>query len=392
MQNKKASLLLLASMSAIGQFANSVSFPSFPEMATYFHTSMKVIQLLLAVFLASFAVSLLLFGPYSDRVGRKPVAYLSLVVFLLGCCLGIVSTNIAILYTGRILQAVGSAGAMAVSRGMARDYYEGKALAKAATIMTIVYAAAPGLSPLLGSFLAQWGWQPGFAISGVLALGIVLPLLPVKETVNGQRRESKPIRQVYSHLFNSYRFTLYSFTSGFAMAGLFAYLAAAPFVFQNYFSVSADIYGVYPALTISGFVVGSLVVKNKLNNTSVPALTSTGLLLLLISSLLLLVFCKTGLANAMNFTVSMFFFVTGLGMIFPLSMAELLKDFPDTAAAAAAMSGFIQMLGGAIGVYLVSKFNKTGILAIPYSMLVTAITGLVFFRTFYFAYKKVILA
>ena len=170
-------LLLLAGLAALGSLATNIILPAFPDMAADLGVSVKDLSATLASFFVAFAIGQLFVGPLSDRFGRKWPVLLGLVVFVAGSAACAFANSLPQLIIGRIVQALGVCATSVLSRAIARDLYQGEALARALSLIMVAMAAAPGFSPLLGGALSSWlGWRSTF---GVLRLRAVTePLNP----------------------------------------------------------------------------------------------------------------------------------------------------------------------------------------------------------------------
>jgi DHA1 family bicyclomycin/chloramphenicol resistance-like MFS transporter len=154
-------IALLTALAALGQFASNVYAPSLPSVASDLQTSAAGVQLTLAVFLAAFAAAQLVYGPLSDRWGRRPIVLAGLAVFLVGTLACAVATDLAGLLGARVVQATGAAAGVVVSRAATRDAFDGPELTRALATVTIAFAAVPGLTPLLGGVIEQIGSSRG---------------------------------------------------------------------------------------------------------------------------------------------------------------------------------------------------------------------------------------
>lgn len=385
-QGSYAFLTLLSGLSAMGQFATSVYLPSLPSIGREFHASVPIVQLTLLAYLLAFAFFQLLWGPLTDRFGRKPIVYFGICAFLLGSGMSYGAPSIEILIMGRVLQAIGGSASIVVARAITRDTHSGMALAQALTVITIVFSAAPGLAPLLGGFLeVRFGWRSTFLASAILSIVLcVFVVFSLKETLQERSKalSLNALAELYKPLLRSARFMVYAVTSAFAMGGLYAFFSGGPELFITDLRVSPAEYGAYPSFTVMGFIAGGIVARKIIHEYGSQRLTFFGLLIMLAGAVLMLVFPLTELRSALVYNVCMFFFVSGLGVVLPLSMAEALGDFPERAGAASAMAGFVQMFGAAMGTVLIGRLAHIPFLAVPIAMLITSLSALFFFLTF----------
>lgn len=164
-------LLLLAGLAALGALATNIILPAFPDMARELGTSVKDLSATLGTFFVAFAIGQLFVGPLSDRFGRQWLVLSGLIVFVIGSAICILAANLPQLVIGRIVQALGVCATSVLSRAIARDLFEGDALARTLSLIMVAMAAAPGFSPLLGGVLNNLlGWRATFGVVAGLAL------------------------------------------------------------------------------------------------------------------------------------------------------------------------------------------------------------------------------
>lgn len=376
-------LSLLSGLTALGQFATSVYLPSLPSIGRDFSASVPMVQLTLLAYLICFAVFQLLWGPLADRFGRKPIVYIGIFTFICGSMLSFVSPNILVLIIGRALQAIGGSATMVAGRAIVRDTHSGTALAQALAIITIVFSAAPGLAPPIGGFLEiSFGWRVTFIASALLAAFLLVFVVVSLNETHLHRASSLSVESIihlYLPLLRSGRFLGYVITSGFSMGGLYVFFGGGPQLFIGDLHISPAEYGIYPSFTVLGFIAGGIVTRKMIESVGAPRLMVAGLLISLAGSAFMLTFPLLGVVHKFIYNACMFVFVSGLGVVLTLAIAEALRDFPERAGAASAMVGFLQIMGASLGTILVGRLAHIQFLAVPIAMLVMSVLGLCFF-------------
>ncbi|MCU0427063.1 MAG: multidrug effflux MFS transporter [Candidatus Kapabacteria bacterium] len=378
-------LTLLSGLTAMGQFATSVYLPSLPSIGREFSAPVPMVQLTLLVYLLCFAVFQIIFGPLTDRFGRKPILYVGIITFLAGSILSYASPTLALLILGRAVQGIGGSATIVVGRAVTRDTHSGMALAQALLIITIVFSAAPGLAPLLGGFLeVSFGWRSTFLASSILAILLLCCVIIFLRETHLQRPSNltlKSIWELYKPLWQSWRFMVYIGASSFAMGGLYVFFSGGPQLFIHDLHVSPAEYGLYPSFTVLGFVAGGIAARKLIMDYGAERLSFIGLVMMLVGASLMLAFPLSGIVNPFAYNGCMFVFVAGLGITLSLSIAEALRDFPERAGAASALAGFLQMLGASLGTALFGRLAHIPIFAVPIAMLTMSLCGLLFFVT-----------
>ena len=151
MNNATSSRLLifiLAAITALGPMSMQIFLPALPAIQDAFNVSPMQAQLVLSTSLISIAISALAYGPASDRYGRRPVMLIGLTIFLIGSLICVISTSIWVLIFGRIVQAIGGASGMVLSRAIIRDLYDRETAARMLAYMVTVLVFAPMVAPV----------------------------------------------------------------------------------------------------------------------------------------------------------------------------------------------------------------------------------------------------
>ena len=369
----RSTVILLAAMAAVGQFASNIYTPSLPSVAADLGVSHGASQTTLAVFLAAFALAQLFVGPLADQYGRKPTLMTGMAVFIAGTILCSVAPDYPTLLTGRIIQGVGAAAGIVVSRATTRDSFEGIELARVLASVTIVFALVPGLTPLIGGIVEQGlGWRATFwmtSLLGLLLAAIVMHRLP--ETLAAPRRVSLATEIAgYRTILRNPVFCANALVVAGAFASMSAFFSGAPAVLIGSLGISPIEFGFYPPVAVSGFIIGGIVTRRLAKGGNPRFMSVFGVAIMLTGAVMLFIPPALGLLNKYLVNGAMIVHVTGLGILLPASIASALQQFPDRAGAAAAMQGFLQMSGGAIGAACTAAlFGFLNVLSFPTVML-----------------------
>lgn len=171
--------ILLGALTAFGPLVTDMYLPALPGMANYFSTTASMVQLGLTTSMIGLAVGQLIFGPLSDKFGRRPLLLASMLVFIVSTLLCIYSPNIETFIALRLLQGIAGAGGIVISRSVATDMFSGKELAKSMAIIGAINGVAPVAAPVLGGFFTDIiGWRGIFWI--LLGIGILLLMAVVR--------------------------------------------------------------------------------------------------------------------------------------------------------------------------------------------------------------------
>ncbi len=344
-------LALLTALVAMGVASMALYVPSLPAIQSEFGVTASDTQLTLTLFFLGFSGGQLLFGPLSDRFGRRPVLLLGLGLYAavsLGCAF---AWGIDALQTGRFLQGFVACVGPVVGRAVVRDSLDSSAAAAAFAVLGTALAVVPALAPILGGLIQTTvGWRANFLFLAMLSLGLLaFCLFRLKETLIHKNLEAlKPDRllRIYAHLLTSPYFMGNVLVSSLAFAGFFAYFTEAPFLFIGELGLGADTFGFMMLFTVCGYASGSA-----LSGRLVPRLGARRVILigcgfLLVGSVLLLLF--SGSLSLVRVLAPMTLYTIGFGMTIPGSMSEALRPFPRVAGSASAVLGFSQFFCAAM--------------------------------------------
>src|SRR6266446_10357734 len=175
---------LLTALVALGPMSTDLYLPSLPGLLRHFDADIAEVQLTLSVFLVGLAVGQLVYGPLSDRFGRRPVLLAGLILYVVASAICALAPGVPTLIAARLLQATGACAGPVVCRAVVRDVHGREGAARILSYMGAAMALAPTLGPILGGFLELWfGWRAAFAVMTLYgAAGLVIVALALPET------------------------------------------------------------------------------------------------------------------------------------------------------------------------------------------------------------------
>lgn len=245
MKGKKNSkvfiLVFLGMLTAFGPFVTDMYLPTLPAMSEYFHTTSSMVQLGLTASMIGLAAGQLLFGPLSDKYGRRLPLIISMILFAVATIGCIYSYTIMQFVGWRLIQGIAGAGGI-ISRSVAADKYSGRELAKMLALIAAINGVAPVAAPMGGGFLVgSVGWTGIFWCLFVLGIILLLGSIHFEESLPVEDRKEKSWRSVFRSFIDVLRnssYVCYTLQFGFAQGVLFANIASAPFIMQQHYGFS----------------------------------------------------------------------------------------------------------------------------------------------------------
>jgi MFS transporter, DHA1 family, multidrug resistance protein len=340
-------------MSIFGPLCIDMYLPALPELSSQLHAGASATQLTLTACVVSIATGQLVFGPISDRVGRRPPLLAGLAAFLVSSAACAIAPNIYVLTGFRLIQGLGGAAGIAISRSIVRDLHSGPALARFYATLMLATGLGPVLAPQIGSWiLALTSWRGVFAALAVFgAILLALVWWRVPETLPPAARSSASIWRalgVTAQVSRDRTFLGYALGCALAMGAVFSYVAGSSFVLQNVYRLSPQTYGLIFALTGCAMVAGAQLSGRLAGRVSSASLLAAGLGTMTAGGVLLLAVVVSGAAGLAGVIPAVIMLMAGWGLVGPNALALGMQRYPQSAGAAAAVIGFLQFTVAAI--------------------------------------------
>ncbi|CAM3923433.1 purine nucleoside transporter PunC [Serratia silvae] len=364
-------MFYLAGLSMLGYLATDMYLPAFGAMQQDLQISAGAISASLSIFLAGFAFAQLLWGPLSDRIGRKPVLLIGLALFAVGCLGMLWVENVAQLWSLRFIQAIGVCSAAVTWQAIVVDRYrDGKANRVFASIMPLV-ALSPALAPLLGAWLLNhMGWRAIFAVLlGITAL-LLLPTLLLKDRSKRVPSADKKANLGFMQILKSPVFSGNVMVFAACSAGFFAWLTGSPFILGDMGYSPNDIGLSYVPQTLA-FLLGGYGCRSALNRISGKTLLPWLLLAYGISMVALYLIATLSEPTLTTLLIPFCFMALVNGASYPILVANALMPFPNNSGKAAALQNTLQLGLCFLASLLVSAFIAQPLLATATVMVAT---------------------
>lgn len=342
-------IITLVAAAALGPLAMNVFLPSLPGITDYFETTAATSQLSVSLYLGAVALLQLVFGPLSDKFGRRPVILIAFCIMIIGTLVCIFATTIEWFLTGRIIQASASAG-LVLSRAIARDITKGTDAAVLIAYITMGMSLAPMIGPLIGGYLDEfYGWQSSFYLTlGFAIFALSLAYFDLGETNKQKQNSLKEQIEAYPELLRSRRFWGYAVTAMFSSGAFFAFLGGGSLLADRVYGLTPSQYGFYFMFISLGYLLGNLVSGRITKRIGINLMMFSGNIIVglgLSASILLIL---AGVSHPFAFFGFVFFVGLGNGMTLPSANAGVVNVRPNLAGSASGLAGSLQLGGGAI--------------------------------------------
>jgi MFS transporter, DHA1 family, multidrug resistance protein len=364
--------LLLAMLTALGPLSMDMYLPSLPDIAHVLDAPVARTQLTISSYLVGFAAGQMIYGPLSDRYGRRPVLLAAVALYLASTLACAAAQSVDLLIAARLLQGISGSGAIVLARAIVRDVYSGVQAARELSLMGSISATAPIVAPMIGGVLqAVFGWRANFfcmSAGGLIALLVAGRLLP--ETLRpGNRAQSLSVFSMmrgYGAVARHRGFLIYLGIITTTYAGLFAWVSGASVVLQGIYGLSSVTFGFTFALGAAGYMLGAMLATRLVVRLGLERTIAVGVVVIAAGGLSLTLAVATGIPG-LWLVAAMALYLAGVGLAMPQAMAGALTPFPDRAGTAASLMGLIQqavaaIIAAVIGAFLVqSAWPVTGV-------------------------------
>lgn len=341
-------LVLLGMLTAFGPFVTDMYLPSLPMMGEYFGATSSQVQLGLTTSMIGLAAGQVLFGPLSDRYGRRRPLIASMWLFLLSTAMCIMAGDIFQFVAFRLLQGIAGAGGIVISRSVATDKFSGRDLAKMLAVIGAINGVAPVIAPVVGGvFTGIVGWRGIFGI--LLGLGVVLlaGCLRLHETLPPASRSSAgwgKTLQGFGTVLRDRQYVYYVMQFAFAQGVLFAYIASSPFIIQDHYGYSPLAFSVCFAVNAISIGIGAAMSVKFRRAASCTLAGCTAMVVVGCTE------CAAMMAGCGFWTYEalMFCLLFGMGMTFTSTTALAMEAQRANAGTASALLGALGFAAGGI--------------------------------------------
>ena len=366
-------VLLLGALTAFGAVSIDLYLPALPTIAADFGVQAGAVQGTMSAFFIGMAMGQLVYGPLSDRIGRRPPLLIGAVIYTLASLACAMAPSLEALIVGRFAQALGACAGVVVARAVVSDRFDRVESARLFSLLFLVLGVAPLLAPSLGAVLMQQvGWRSiFFVLAGfglLVGLAIAFGLPESRSAATAELAADESAMRSYKAIFRSRQLMGFVLAGAFNGAALFTYISSSPGLFIGHFGVSAEAFGWIFALVAAGLIGASQVNRSLLRRFSPPRLMQFGSTAAVGCSLLLAAGAATGLATLPITIVLLFASLASYGFVVANSMAMALSVMPERAGAISALIGSASFAFGAVATGLLGAWPSQGPLPMAIGM------------------------
>jgi DHA1 family bicyclomycin/chloramphenicol resistance-like MFS transporter len=373
--------ILLAVFCALGPFTVDMYLSSFPEIMSFFDTNASMVQASLTSALLGLSFGQIIIGPLSDVHGRRKPLLFSMILFFISSVGCAISPNVEVFIVLRFIQGFSASAGLVIARAIIRDMYDGVELTKFFALLTTITSVTPLLSPLAGSAVISFtSWVGVFVFTGIVGIYLtIMTVWKVQDTLPIENRVSSDFKELlknYKSLLQDRKFMGYGLASGILFGGCFAYISGSPFIYQNIYGVSPQMFSILFALNGISLMLGAQLVKRLAERTTPHKIFHIGLLSSFISSIaVLIVVLSHGPLAAL--VISLFLSNVALGIVGPISFTLAIESQGHIAGSASALLGIMPFLLGSITSPLVGLAGEFS--ALPLGIIIFATSLLAIF-------------
>lgn len=370
---------LIAILTAVGQMTQTMYVPSMGHMASEFLVTPAALQAVMACYLIPYGLSQFVYGPLSDRLGRKPIIVFGLFIYIAGTILALFADQYEWFLAGCFIQGLGIGCGGAMSRTLTRDVFSGAELHKVNSLISMCVIFSPLLAPVLGGYLTEaFGWRSSYMFLALFAIAVVITMMTsFKETLPKESRRNERVSDSYRFVLSGRKFQGYLICLVATFAGVAIFEAAAGVLLGGVLQLPATTVSLLFVLPIPGYLIGaalSSLIAAKRNEKSA---LFVGLVAIMLGSLIVLIPGLFGHTTALTLIGGATIYFLGSGILFPAATTGALAPLPYHAGTGGAVLGGMQNLGAGLATLVASIIPTTDQMPLGALMLLMSVLALI---------------
>ncbi|MBC1495363.1 multidrug effflux MFS transporter [Listeria welshimeri] len=381
-ETKKINLALLVCLVGFPQISETIYTPSLTEIATSYGVSLNLTQMTLSIYFLAFAAGVFFWGVSSDYLGRRKAMNFGIFIYILGCLVCLISSNITVLFIGRFIQAFGASTGSVTTQTILRDNYHGKNRHQLFAKISTALAFSPAIGPLVGGFIGQfYGFRAVFLCLVIMGMALFfwsLKRLPETNTVTTTSFSVQEMLVIGKKMIYNRYTTSFGVLIGIFNGILFSYYSEAPTIFMEKFHFSQSQYGFMGCAVAAATILGAWLSNLRLKQNSPHKIIKEGILLALFGTTAL----GTVVLLPLKIQVIMYILfisiiLVGIGMALPNCLSLALVKFQEVAGTAGAFLSLGYYVIVSICTFLTGVFHTGSILVFPIFCIVLLLIALI---------------
>ncbi|MEA2740849.1 MAG: transporter, family, multidrug resistance protein [Acetobacteraceae bacterium] len=373
----RAPFLLLVAMTACGTLGMHVIIPALPATARALGMSIGTAQLTITLYLIGLAIGQLLYGPVSDRFGRRPVLLVGLTLFTAASIVTAVAPNASVLIAARILQSIGGCAGLVLGRAAVRDGATADKAAGQLAMLTLVMALVPAIAPAIGGYITAYiNWRASYVLLAVFGGATLLACaLLMPETLSSQVSTQRSMATAYVRLLRSRRFLGYAIGGACSTTAFYGFMSASPFIFETQLHQPTQRVGLYYLFLMGGVAAGSFGASRVAGRLPVQTALRIANGLGILGAALFALADAGGFLSVVTVVGPVSLFMVGAGMASPFALTGSVSVNPQMIGAASGLYGFVQMGYGMLCTVVVETWHPGAVYPVATVLLGSALLG-----------------
>ncbi len=371
--------VLLAFTTCSGALGMHVMVPALPIIAHELGTSAGHIQLAITLYIVGMALGQLVYGPLSDRFGRRPLLLIGLTLYALSMLIGALAPTADLLIAIRVSQALGGCGGLVLGRAMIRDTSEPDQAAAKLALLNLAMSIAPAVAPAIGGYLTVWfGWRSIFWFLFALGAAVLVASVLLLPETNRTRTSLVGIGGMvrnYARLLQQRQFYTYAIGGACSTTSIYAFFSASPFLLIDVLKQPAEQTGLYYLLLVGGVSFGSLLANRLASRISINRASRLANGVQIACSGAMLLADVTGNLSVFTLIGPMVVYGAATGVAGPNTISGAISADPAMIGSASGLYGFLQFCFAAICTLIVSLWHDNSALPVAVVLVASNIAG-----------------
>ncbi len=373
---------LIVVLTGLGQMTQTLYVPSIGHMAKDFLVDPASLQAVMACYLIPYGLSQFVYGTLSDRFGRKPIIMVGLVIYLMGTLLALFAHEYSLFLAGSFIQGLGIGCGGVMSRTLTRDCFEGKALHKANSLVSMCLMFSPLIAPVLGGYLTSvFGWRSGYLFLALFGAAVVIAMMSwFVETLPASARKNERVSDSYRYVLGNRRFQGYLICLVATFAGVAVFEAAAGVLLGGTLHLKPTLVSILFIVPIPGYLAGAALSSMIASRWNENRALNFGLFAIVAGALVVLIPGAFGHTTVLTLIGGATTYFLGAGILFPAATTGAVSPFPYHAGTAGAVLGGMQNLGAGLATMAASFMPADNQMPLGILMLVASVFAMLGLR------------